>query len=87
MKKIGNLLQKLKNITPPDLFIREGVSQALNSIIGLKISVRNISFDKKNGLVFIKTEGTKKTAIFLKKEKIIGKINKTLHNNLVKDIK
>ena len=55
--------------------------------MGIKIDPQKIYFDKKTGFIFLKTDNTQKTVIFLNKKEIIKETNKILSKNTIKDIK
>lgn len=87
IQKIKNLLDKFKNITPPDLSVRKAISSSIEKEAGLKIGVEKISFNSKNGTVYIEREGHTKNTLFIKKERIIKEANKKLEKKLIKDLR
>ena len=86
MKKITSLLNKLKNITPPDIFIRKTLIKIIESNLGFKVSIEKVFFNQKTGIITLKINSLEKTVLFLKKGLIIEKINQSLKENLIKDI-
>lgn len=85
LEKLNSFLERFKKITPPDSSVRKEVSKTIKEI-GLDVSIENISIDR-NGVVFIKTDGYIKSKIFIKKEEIKKRANKTLGKDLIKDIR
>ena len=86
MKKIDNLLQRFKNLTPPDLFIRKTIKSLIESEFNMKVDIEKILFNQKTGLINLKINNTEKTAIFLKKDKLIKTANTNFEKDLIKEI-
>jgi hypothetical protein len=87
MDSIDNFLSRFKNLTAPDIFIREKTSEILSENLDIKLSIKEISFNKKSGIIFLKSNPTQKTKIFLNKTILIEKINIILKKDLVRDIR
>jgi len=87
LSNINNFLQRFKNLKEPDIEIRNTTSLVLEEKTQTKIDIKNIFYNKKTGVLLIKTTPLNKNIIFLMKEKIISNINKTLSKeSLIKNI-
>ena len=87
IQNIKNLLERFKNITPPNASVRRAVVSSVKKEANLLIGEKEISFNSKNGTVYIKKEGHLKNTLFIKKERIIKETNKELGKELVKDLR
>lgn len=76
MFSIKDYLEKFKNITPPDGFVRDNVSRIVEENLGVKIPRENIRVQ--NNIVIIKESGSVKAGIFLKKKMILQELEKEL---------
>lgn len=87
LEKIGNLFDKFRKLTPPDMSVRKAASLIIKSSLNLEVPVRKVSFNKKNGLIFLEIDNLKKAVIFLQKKEVISKINDSLGKDIVKEIR
>ncbi|MFQ5661677.1 MAG: hypothetical protein ACE5F2_00280 [Candidatus Paceibacteria bacterium] len=69
MFNIGNFLEKFKNITPPDKFVKDVLIGVVKDVVNIEIEKENI--DVRNGTIFISADPIIKNEIFLKKSEIM----------------
>ncbi len=72
MFNISQYLEKFKNIGGAERFLKETLIFLINKEVGVEVRPEDIIL--KNGEVIIKVSPAIKNAIFIKKEKIIKKI-------------
>ena len=84
-KKIGYFLEKFKQLTPPDDFLKTHISQFIEEEIGLCVDKKQINISKK--IVYIDAKPLIKNEIFFRKESLLEKINKTSKGRIIKDIR
>lgn len=83
---ISDLLKKFKNITAPDIIIRNYIVDIVKEIINIKLDKKNIFV--KNGIVYIKTKPIYKNEIFINKKKIINLLKEKVGDSVyIKDIR
>jgi len=87
IQNIKNFLDRFKKITPPNLSIRKAVISSVKKETGLLVGEEEVSFNSKNGTVYIEKEGHLKNTLFIKKERIIKEANRKLGKGLVKDLR
>jgi len=87
LKRAGDFLDKFKKITQTNFFIKELLLGVVKSELDIVLDKKNITFNKKTGVIFIQTNNTQKTSLFLNKNNIIKKINTLAQKKIVKDIR
>ncbi len=79
-------LEKFKNLKPPKKFTQDETIRIIKDIMG--ISLEDGDIERKGTAIFIKTKNsTQKSEIFLRKNKIIGELEKKLGSKAPKDIR
>lgn len=76
MFNIGNFLEKFKNITPPDKFVKDVLIGVVKDTVNIDIEKDNI--DVRNGTIFITVDPIIKSEIFFKKSEIIKSLTEKL---------
>ena len=76
MFNISQYLEKFKNIGGAERFLKETLIFLINKEVGVEVRPENIIL--KNGEAIIKVSPAIKNAIFIKKEKIIKKIEEKI---------
>jgi hypothetical protein len=71
MWNIAAFLEKYKNVGVRELVFKEALAHSIQEETGAAVDVKNI--DIKDGIVRIKTSPAQRSAIFIKKEKILEK--------------
>ncbi len=86
MFNIDGLLNKFKNISPPDESIKNAVSEAVLEAIKVKIEKTKIKVV--NGVVYMEVTPAIKSAIFTNKGKVLTETNNKLNGKeTIKDIR
>lgn len=85
MKLLGNLLSKYKDLTPPDDFKKEVISETIFRFAGFKVQKKDIELSGK--MAYIKVSPAKKTELFLKKPLILKELAVILDKSAPKDIR
>lgn len=87
MFNIGNFLEKFKNITPPDKYVKEVFITVVKSVVGIEIEKEDL--DVRNGVIFISADPIVKNEIFLKKSEIMKNLIKELkqYKKTIRDIR
>jgi len=79
-------LEKFKNLKPPKKLIQDETTRTIKDILG--VSLVDDDIEQKGVTLFIKTKNSvQKSEIFLRKNKIIGKLEKKLGSRAPKDIR
>lgn len=76
MFNISQFLEKFKNITPPDKFVKEIFISVVKDTSGIALEAGDL--DVRNGVIFISTNPIVKNEIFLKKREILQNLSKEL---------
>lgn len=76
MKNISSFLEKFTNLTPPERFIKEIFIRAVLEVTNVNLKKEEIEISGKN--IFLLLHPTKKSEIFLKKQKVLKKTNEEL---------
>ena len=85
MEKIDSFLEKFKNIGTAQFLVREAFVVACKNIIGCELTIKNIQY--KNETILLGTlHSAIKSAIFVKKAKLIAEVKKTTGKE-IKDIR
>jgi len=77
MEQISFYLKKFEKLEIKGDRLKEEIIKTINNLLNIKIEKKNIII-LKTGEIKIKLIGSKKTIIFLNKEKIGEEINKTI---------
>jgi len=86
MEKISIFLNKLKKFSRPDILTREKTAEIIEEETGFKITEKDVFI--RNRTIFLKIHNSVlKNEIYLKKEKILKKIQDLSGNKNVLDIK
>lgn len=86
MFNIENLLNKFRNITPPDDLVKTEISRIFSEKIKLEIDKKKIKVI--NGIAYIDASPAVKSAIFTGKSNILKEINSQLNKKeIIKDIR
>lgn len=84
-ESISGYLGKFFAITPPKKFYQGEVIKALNEILNINLSEKDIEY--RFGIIYIKKNNpTIRSEIFLNKEKILRILSQKIKNSQVKDI-
>jgi len=86
MQIIGGLLDRFKNLEPPERVVRDAVVSAIDSIIDIQIEPSSINMSN-NGILYISVQSSVKASVFEQKDIVISRINNLLNRDKVKDIK
>ena len=78
MKGIRLFLNKFKNLTPPDQFIKKECILVIKELFGIKIKKENLTI-KKN-ISYINTSSTIKSELFIKKQSLLKELSKRISN-------
>lgn len=84
MVELKDLLGRLRNILVGEEEKKEVIRSAISSIINTEISSDDIKV--KNGTIYLNIKPIYKNEIFLKKEKILSKIEEMLGNKAPKNL-
>jgi len=84
---IEKFLEKIKNITPPEIFGRVYVKNGVKNYTGIDLDIKKIKISTKEGCVYIKTTPAEKNIIFLNKEKIINFLKEKMGEKSPKEIR
>lgn len=82
---IGGYLDKFKKITPPNKKIKATAINVIENLSTIKLKKEQIKIN--NNILFINTEPIIKNEVFIKKTDIIKKLNKSLPNTPIIDIR
>ncbi|MFA5987108.1 MAG: hypothetical protein WC797_00430 [Candidatus Paceibacterota bacterium] len=74
MRRISELLEVLKRITPPNGVIRDRISEILKENIGVNIDRSKISI--KNGIIYVDVNPLIKGEIFMRKDFILNTLKR-----------
>jgi len=85
MKNISDFLGKFQIIISSDDDLKESIILAIKNTIGIVLNKKDLKV--LGDTVFIKTSPVIKNEIFLKKEKIIKKINEIPRKRKIRDLK
>ncbi|PIT96529.1 hypothetical protein COT82_02735 [Candidatus Campbellbacteria bacterium CG10_big_fil_rev_8_21_14_0_10_35_52] len=77
MFNISNFLEKFKNITPPNKFIKDIFISVVKNTTNILLKKNDL--DVRNGTIFISTDPIIKNEIFLQKDEIMKQIVKNLN--------
>ena len=83
MKKISELLSKFEGFEHPDIK-KKIIAEEIKKLTGLDLDKTDIDLRGKN--LFIRSDGYKKTEIFLRRDEIIEKLNQKLPNHRINAI-
>lgn len=72
MKKIGNLLSRFQNMTPPDDAVRRAVAKAVVDVAGVKIKREDVTLQR--GVAFIKCSSVAKSVIRSRRAAILAEV-------------
>jgi len=84
LDQISGYLSKYKRITPPDEHIRKMTAEIIERECGFDVRPQSIRVH--GNTIFIKAEPLLRTEIFLKKEKILEKLNELHRESRIKYI-
>lgn len=76
MFNISGFLEKFKNITPPDKFVKDELVDVVKDVVGIDIEKENIGV--RNGTIFISVDPIVKNEIFLKKREVLESLKEKL---------
>ncbi len=85
MEKINTLLERFKKITIPNEAERRSLAEIILEETKIEIEIKDISI--KNYIAYIKSSGGVKSEIFIKKRKILDKLNQNKNPKIVVDIR
>lgn len=87
MFNIGNFLEKFRNITPPDKFVKDVLIDVVKETANIDIEKENL--DVRNGVIFISIDSIIKNEIFLKKAEIMKNLTEKLkkYKKTIRDIR
>lgn len=87
MFNIGNFLERFKNITPPDKFVKDVFIYVVKDAVNIEIEKDDL--DVRNGTIFISIDPIIKSEIFLKKNEIMKNLTKKLkeYKKTIRDIR
>ena len=86
MVPVRILLERFKRLTRPNILVREKTSVIIQEEVSVKIDDKKIFL--RNGVIYVDThDPIVKSEIFLKKRKILGRIQEELGERGVFDIK
>jgi len=85
MRSITDLLRQYANLAPPNKSIRSAVSNALKSVCGLDISIKDITYNR--GLIQLNVSPPVRSTVFMHKNRIIDAVNKELGSLRVNDVR
>lgn len=76
MFNISSFLEKFKNITHPDKFIKDEFIGVAKDILGINIKKENIAV--RDGKIFLSVDPIVKNEIFLRKEAVLENLKERL---------
>lgn len=87
MFNISNFLEKFKNITPPDKFVKDVLISVVKEVANIDIEKDNI--DVRNGTIFISVDPIIKNEIFLRKSEIMQNLTEKLkeYKKVIREIR
>ena len=85
MEKIGNYLEKFSKLTLPNETIRKSIAEIIKEELREIIEIKDISINK--NVAYIKGGSGLKSEVFLKKNKILQKIEKITGKKEIVDIR
>ncbi|MEI6296764.1 MAG: hypothetical protein WCO84_03915 [bacterium] len=86
MLQIGTLLERFKRFSKPDILVREKTCQIIEEELGIKLDDKKISF--KNGTICVSTYNhVLKSEIFIKKGRILRRIQDSMADKNILDIR
>ncbi|PIP86361.1 hypothetical protein COV42_02045 [Candidatus Campbellbacteria bacterium CG11_big_fil_rev_8_21_14_0_20_44_21] len=84
---LKNFLGKFEKLSFPDDSIRTEFVSLVREKLRISVSKEQVSFDKKTGVLYLKTKGLNKSVFFLQKEELLKNLNERLgKKELVKDL-
>lgn len=84
-KDITQYLDRFKNITPPERFLKEAVAEAIEATCGISLTSDEINI--KNNNIFLNIDSVEKNEIFLKKYAVLDYIKNKAHVKTITDIR
>lgn len=81
---ISSLFNKYKNITPPDHKVRVSACGCILDIVGVSLTVKDVSVDR--GVLIVNTSPTIRNEIFIRKTHILACVEKDVGSETPKDI-
>lgn len=87
MKNLSSFLDKFKNITPPERFVKEVFIKVVSDTT--EITLLKNEIDVRGSVLFITTQPAIKSELFLKKDLLLEKLNQELqqYKKIIKDIR
>ena len=87
MKKIGNLLSRFQNITPPDDAVRRAVAKVVSDVTGVRIQREDVVIQR--GVAFVKCSSVAKSVIRGMRPAILEELAKEIPSarNSVRDVR
>lgn len=76
MFNISSFLEKFKNITPPDKFVKDEFIGVVKDVIGIDIKKENIAV--RGGKIFLSIDPIVKNEIFLRKRDMLETLKERL---------
>ena len=73
MFNVGNFLDKFKNIGFKEILLKEKIVKVVNELTAAGITLKDVTI--KNGIVSIKVHSLGKSELYMKKRRILEKIN------------
>ena len=87
MKGIRLFLDRFRNLTPPDQFIKKECISVIKNRLNVEIKKEDISI--KNNIIYINTSSTIKSELFIKKEDLLKELSECIskYNRNIIDIR
>ncbi len=85
MQNIQDLLARYAHITPPDAAVKKAVLHSVEEVVGITLHRSDVSVVR--GVVYIQSDPTIKSALFVQKEEILKKAQEMVGKENVKEIR
>ncbi len=85
MKNLGHLMDRFKNLQPPERHVKSAIIQAIFEIFNININADDIKVGY-NGDIYLQVHSAIKDAIFERKLEIMKTANNILKKNQIKDL-
>ena len=83
MFNISQFLEKFKRFETSEIGTRETIAQALKEIVGINVPLESITY--KNAVITLSVEGMVRSELYIKKQKILEMLQKSMVH--LKDIR
>ncbi len=82
---IGSFLEKFKNITPPDDFLKKTFISVVKEETGIEVPRKDIKIT--HGVIYLSASPTIKSELYIKKSLLLKRISAALSKEQISDIR